>query len=496
MIRSSVVQILALYMLLCGAESVRGDILFLDLNNNPDEIAAATRAAEKLGEKLVIHPTPAEKERAKIETTRQEWVKAEMAVRYKCAKKDSPQPCTDAQVKFDEIDNRYDDLTDKINLNKSALPKVLAADKKAGLHFDKIIISGHQENSEHFGVFGDLKFSEIAKAFKKYGTCDDVQAIYPFGCSTVSQKGIMEEKWKDVCPNLKLIGAYNGQGPLGYMKANKVYLEGLITKTDEIIQAKTKEDAQAVFKTIEYVNNAQVGLKAGICLNSDVIITNTSISSISEALRNCKELSNKKLEDKYVCYKNGLPGCEDLPAVTNGGPLREFYAYLNDTHACNDVLAEAGHVRPPSESVLRLIFDKNVRTNFETIYKPELDKMNALITDLGIAPEFRLEGLGALSRKDYVAKMKGLKKAYNQLFNKIKDKNGDVDDPGIATLGFYMSEIDNLSDPACVPSRWIDPRAHNDSECGMREKMDSAEARGQAYADRIYKQHLKSGYHR
>lgn len=474
---------LSLMMLSLISSQARGDILFLDLNNNPKEIEAAQKAARARGERLIVRPIiPAAVQRNMQDASRELWAAAESLRKSKCSGKDTSeckplnQQYKKATDKMREVMERYPSLDQK---SLSADLAKLKADKTS---LSSVIISGHDGNGHFSGTQGSVSDTGIDAAFKANAPLgDSVRSLLLWGCYTTNL-GALEYHWKGIFPNANMIAGYDGKAPLGDKPANWAYLEDVLKKEKKLTEARDKAALAKIFKSISGANQ----VNSAICVHSDDVVTLDKVVSIKDEMEKCKSDGSEAMQKKYYCYAKAEPGCEDLPKETGSGPIREFYEYLQNTHHCTSLLEEQGVIRPSPDEVLRLIFDRQVRENFEKLYEKDIAELNKLLEQLGLPDNLRLKDLSHLTRKEYIDRIRAIGDELDKKYESARNEVGEVEDVDVFTAVVLYRMLKRVPAGAnCVPFSWVEPNARELSSCSQEPALaarKSAEQQVRVYA--------------
>src|SRR5690606_31640946 len=150
----------------------------------------------------------------------------------------------------------------------------------------------------------------------------------------------------------RVFGGFEDSAPSKLARASHTILEGMLKKDSEIQEAATKEQLANIFKRLPGVRRT----RAALCANDIFISTTAPPRTLSELLEACEQTAGGPLYQRYLCYYNGEPGCENPPRDTANGEVRQFYRQLQSSLHCRESLNESLNPMPPPEQVLRLIF--------------------------------------------------------------------------------------------------------------------------------------------
>lgn len=383
---------------LLAAEAARADILFIDLNNGPGEIAAAQRAAQKRGEKLIIY-------------------------------KGTP---NQTQTDLEE------DLTRKLSELKG---------QKVSL--SSVVVSGHDGNGHFFGLNGEISSESLNQSFKKSEMGDNVRSLMLWGCYT-GTPGALEQHWKKAMPNVNMVAGFEGSAPANTQAASANLLQDALEKEKMLSQLK---DENAVQKALKQLKGGQITTSA-LCVG-DKWASNTDKFDIEKRKQECtgKFLEDPKIQ-RYDCYLKGKPECQNVPKDTQSGEMRQIYNFLQSNSICDEVLRAQSRNFPSRDTALRLIFFENIRRNFAQAHTRELDLWAKAQEKMKMPANIRLtkEDMVNLSRAELLSRLQKQKEF-------IAQKQGE--DGGFRYNNWqrYTRQVESLMTDGLrrLPSSWVEP---------------------------------------
>lgn len=482
--RSTLIRAWVCLFAFAFAEQAFADILFLDLNNSPKEIVAARRAAEQRGEKLIVLPQFSRAQVSQMNHLRAEMAKTSRQASQACLFGRTPQ-CRQSSAQSSESVKKYNEALSKLpRINKKSLNQSLAQLKSQNVKLSSVVVSGHDGNGSFFGVNAseDIKDVDLAAAFRSNSpVADDVRSALLWGCYTTNM-GSLEFNWKGVFPNAQMIAGFDGKGPGGDKPASSTYLEDVLVKEKALTEARDQAEIHGIFSSIRHINI----VKASMCLNGDNYVTNKGVKSIREEMASCSKEGNAEKSARVECYHKALQGCEDVPADTARGELRELYEYFQETAHCDEIFSEAEIQRPSTDLILRLMFDKQVRANFENLYGDQLKEINKLIVEAGLSEDLQLSDIGSLSRKEFLEKVDKIRNEFVKLQKTKEDEYGLVDDASFWALKQSLPALYAVSglDPTCIPASWVEGAASELDSCKMQSNLSMARQYGNTEAFR------------
>lgn len=455
------------------AQTVYADILFLDLNNSPLEVEAAMRAAKARGEKLIVKP-----EQLSVEKTK----KAERLLRDNIAAanafdrcnysagRDLSIDCTSVSDRARNASNTYNDFieSNRGKFDSGKLNQTLKEIKGNGIKLSSVIISGHDGNGHFGGELGDLDDKSIGEAFKANEPVgDNIRSLLLWGCYTTNL-GSLEYNWKKNFPNANMIAGFDGMGPSKDRPANHQYLEDVLKQEKRLTEARDNKQIRGIIENIRGLGQTA----SAICVNQDTVVTPTKIRSIKKEKEVCINSTSNSMQQVYECYLKAQPECPDVPKETSRGPLRDFYNFLQNRSHCEEIELAMGIQRPDRATVIRLIFDKEVRKNFQNHCNSELLEFDKIIERLGWPDNLKLSGVGSLSRQDFLNRLSNLTSRLNTeakaeertiggnsggYYNLSRSGNADL--VAINSLVYKIQQNIAKLNPEGVPFGWVEPGA-------------------------------------
>ncbi len=494
---------------LISAATARADVLFLDLNNAPSEVAAARRAVEERNkrfieaaqergeviqpndsrlERLHVIPRVSPTEQAMLIKSRNETLRAENRVRIFCRDSTTSSGCTSATANLAAAKKTHvKNYNSVARLDKKKLNEEFKKLKDAKVSLSSVVISAHDGDREFWGeLTKQLDDSDIEEAFlKNKPLADNVRSVLLWACYGATTDDFITG-WKKAFPATVMIGGFSGQAPLDSRPASPWILEDLLIRQEQFAQTRDRDELNRLFKELRQVN----GTTAAICIDRDLIVTKKGVRTVEDDILACGNRS--KEEEKhlqvYYCHLRADPGCEDVPKEAQSkAPLRRAYDFLQETRHCEDVLEKQGKTRPVSQlSARSLLFDQIVRMNFEKHHKSELAGMNKLLDQLGFPPELRYKDLDKMTRKQYLDNLRGIEQEWLRRMNDAKDAEGLVYDAKLLAAGKYIGEVQKVEKAGCVPLSWVEEdEALKDSSCGIKQGMRTAIKSAEADVNRL-----------
>lgn len=298
-------------------------ILFLDINNNPLEIAVARKAAIQKGQKLIIYPT------GKKEVT-EEGLKS-------------------------IIDN-----------NK----------------FSSMTISGHSGGMSFHGEKGTLDLKFLADTLKNSPSKDSMQSLYLLGCNAGNKSKILF--WKESLSNLKFIAGFDGIAPLGHNQLGLNLYADALKKENTILYSQTVSKFKSSMESLQNVKSfpfslyAKCGDTGGEYLYRPKAVDTAKFAEFN--LEECVSNKTKFTKELLPEIEEYMSGKKEATALNpSSGRLREIYVFARQNEHC---FTEFDTSVPDGDALLHLRFMKDFNVNFAKYYKNDFEKLKTEVDKL------------------------------------------------------------------------------------------------------------------
>jgi hypothetical protein len=448
------VKSLVVFVLLAFGFVARADILFLDLNNAADEIAAAERAALARGERLIVIPTvDAQTRRVQDEASKRADQIAER-IHKDCGPSSANPACPGLRNDFERASDELRRLTEANRITPDKIKGELKRLEKDGTRLSSVVISGHDGNGKFSGAYGAMSADALEEAFKETPKLNEnVRSVLLWGCYTTTL-GSIDGHWKGIFPNVGVFAGFDGRGPNKYRVANHTYLEDFLKSDKAFMSARDKNQVMSIARGIRGFNNTA----SAICVN-DLIVTPSGVRDLLALRADCAlDSRNRELLKEYECYLQAREQrCANPPANTDTGPLRELYTYLQQKTQCRAYWAELRQEIdiPEPQDVQMLLFFNNVKLNLATLHRADLARIDQALREVGAPANLKVSDLSQLSRAELLDRLGAI-----EAFLDRSDLQG-VNHPKAVTLDYLrgaVGEVDDIvSTMQKTPDGWYDP---------------------------------------
>lgn len=430
---------------LTGA-TAKADVLFLDMNNSPLEIAAAKRGAAARGEKLVVIPDTTQlKSDLAFKSIQNEYLAANKKL-MDC----TPNACEQAFEVFQKANEAYVDYLDKakVYLNQKNLNSYLNQLKNQNITISSVIISGHDGNGKLHGTFGEINEKEFQKAFKDNEPIGQtVRSLLLWGCYT-SNLNSSFFIWNNTLPHIEMIAGFEKIGPSNLQSSNFKYLESVMKAEKQLVEIHDVQNLKQQFKRLASVNV----LSASVCVR-DLYVSHSLTTTKAELDKQCLPLSKlNEIETETECYIKALPGCTDIPENTSSSALRTLYNRIQDVSHCADYYTDF-NAKP--DEILRLIYYKQVVKNFSQLHKNEINSYLKRLIQFGAPAELTQIDFSRMARKDIINWLSNTDKFFSNFTNSSTELSQLT--AGLSVLREVLGEANSYY----TPTTWIEPHAKN-----------------------------------
>ncbi len=292
-------------------------ILFMDLNNNPKEIAVAKKIAKEKGMNVIVIPNGEDSKEISLE----------------------------------------DQVKEVLNTNKVS----------------SLVLSGHNGGSGFSGDKGSIEVGNIISILEESSSKEAVSALYLLGCNAANKTKIFF--WKAALPSLKFIAGYDGTAPLGNMQSGLVYFEDALKKQKDI--AKTSDEAKIknMLSSLKFVNSHETSVY--VCTPDDKEFLQLAKRSGSERFGKFDTAEcSSKVKDFQTKYQKEiktywLAEKEPTALSPSSGFLKDAYVFMRQNEHCFKNSVSEGYQQIPSpDSLLFLRFNKDFNKSLVDYYRP------------------------------------------------------------------------------------------------------------------------------
>lgn len=341
--------------------SAHAEMIFLDLNDAPQEIAAckegvqsASMRGERREELHIVNPSTRPRQRGENSNR----------------------------------SNTYHALRAKIiELRSRNIP------------IDSIVISGEDGSGEFFGSQGKLPYHEFQSLVREFPDVEKtLNTAAVWGCYTTTVNG-SEQYWLNRMPNMQFTMGFTTQGPNKTRPGNHVLLRQFCERRKEAARATTMDALCKFYDSLRQLTTTSVAVcnRQGIA-TAEYSATDKCLTYKQLHDRCPNFINNQALQSMYDRY---MSGDQDPPVDDDNRPseLRKYYNEVNKwRHCARDYRTARGSDMPLPPNLIRLIKYKSVKENLARLNRNELESYDEELQRAGLGA-FKVGDITRLSRR-------------------------------------------------------------------------------------------------
>lgn len=449
------------------AEQTQGRILFLDLNIASEEVHEVQKLAPQIGQVTVL-PKIAENDRRRLNQLLRTTIPKlsrdkEACVTQNGGDKNTP-ACASFTKEINQLEAEKKALQTKYRFTPKDFKDAVAKFEAQGIHFDTLIVSGHDGTGDMYGDIGVLPmtgFKEVMDAHPSFRK--SIQTLALWGCYTTAppKLGQQHSIWEPIIPEVKLILGYNPQSPKSAASTNLSTLRGLLLRRNQLIGERNLSKFGAEIASVPGIHPHFAAFQT----TCDFYATPRSAKEIEDGIRGLCSNAVKNYQSHakvFQCYyqaqeetssftagKWGTLGCKDVPEKEGSSALRDAYNFLQDTEQCSEYIPSLKPYRTSITKTIRLIFFKNVLANFEKYYGDQIRDLKTFLAETNAPADLQVPNF-----KDRSTKRSEFLQFLTRLGQYIDDHSSSHLER-ITEIKRNMSE--KLYELNCVPFGWVEP---------------------------------------
>lgn len=473
-----------------SASAQPGKILFLDLNIASEEVREVQKMSSQVGEVTVL-PVITEGDRRRLNQLLRTTIPKFHQDRDTCLKEHpqekEPSECASIIAQIKKLESEKKDLQARYRFTPKEFKEAVARFEAEGIHFDTLIVSGHDGTGDMYGDIGVLpmtKFKEVMDAHPKFRK--DIHTLALWGCYTTAppKLGQQHSIWEPIIPEVKLILGYNPQSPKSAASTNLSTLRGLLLHRDHLMAERNLARFGQEIRSIPGVHPHFAAFQT----TCDFYATPRSSQNIEKGIRGlCSyAVKNYQLHSQvFQCYYQaqqeessfsvgtwGKLGCKDVPEKEGSSALRDAYNFLQDTEQCSEYIPSLKPYRTSITKTIRLIFFKNVLANFDKYYGDQIKDLSKLLVQTQAPAQLQAPNLKdrQLKRSEFLAFLTQLGQHIDDFKLKAISSSDEQALERLAQIKHNMSE--KLYELNCVPFGWVEPDSieEPDPRCSSNSK--------------------------
>jgi hypothetical protein len=450
-----------------AARAAHGRVLFLDLNIASEEVQTLKKAESTIGD-VTILPRIDEKDRARLNQLLRKALPNLYKRKDACKDNSCRQPL---QTEITSLEQEKNTIQSRYKFTARELDQELAKFERAGVHFDTMVISGHDGTGDMYGDIGVMPMNQLKEVMEQHPAIQkSIRTVGLWGCYTTAPPKVGEQfsTWEPIFPEAQLIMGFNPMSPKSSVPANLSTLKGALEKRDALIATSDKARFGSLVKEIPNVHPHFAALQTGC----DYYATPRSVNNVETLIQQlCKNSAKnyQKFSQVFQCYYQAQQpsaplslekwqnlDCLDVPQNVGDSALRATYNFLQDTEKCSEYLPELKPFRTSITKTIRLIFFKEVMANFAKYYSKQLKALPELLSATQAPADLKVPDL-----LDRNTKRSELLRFMTRLGQHIQslDKSSDSEDRPEnlkKLLKIQKNMSTKLYQLSCVPFGWVE----------------------------------------
>lgn len=465
----------------------QGRILFLDLNIASEEVREVQKLAPEIGEVTVLPQIP-DQDRRRLNQLLRTAIPKLHERKDACLSQNKgekePPACAPIIKEIKQLESEKKELQAKYRFTPKDLNNAVARFEAQGVHFNTLIVSGHDGTGDMYGDIGVLPmtgFKEVMDAHPSFRK--DIQTLALWGCYTTAppKLGQQHSIWEPIIPEVKLILGYNPQSPKSAASTNLSTLRGLLLRRNQLIAERNLSNFGSRIASVPGIHPHFAAFQT----TCDFYATPRSAKEIEQGIRGICANATKNYQfhaKVFQCYYQaqeehssftagqwGTLGCKDVPEKEGSSALRDAYNFLQDTEQCSEYIPSLKPYRTSITKTIRLIFFKNVLANFEKYYGDQVKDLGSLLTASEAPADLKVPNFKdrQTKRSDFLQFLTQLGQHIDDYGTRATSATTQRNFERLTQIKRNMSE--KLYELNCVPFGWVEPDSieEPDPRCGM-----------------------------
>lgn len=446
--------------LVLASPAANADIIFLDLNNAGEEIAAVERAAaaRRPPERVRVIPTVDPARRRAQDAASRKADDAAAKLQKECPPNSTNPNCGRLREEWNRASEELRQATAANRLDGAKIKEELRKLEREGIKASSVVVSGHDGNGKFSGVYGAVTSDALNEAFSAAPNMTrDVKSVLLWGCYTTTL-GSLDGHWRNVFPNVGIFAGFDGRGPNKYRPANHTYLEDFLKIDQALLNAGSQDEMKGMIRRIRGFSDTA----ASICIK-DLIATpagngNVEIRNLSQLRRDCAlDNETRSLLAEYRCYLEAREDrCKNPPIdVGASNPLRKLFGKLDSKPQCRAYWSSINAEVPELQNVQMLLFYNQVKLNLTSLHGADLAKIDKALRDVGAPAGLKVSDLDHLSRADMIKRLAAIETFLDRADFQVLDHPLAVEIDYLRGAVLELGEV--MSSLQKTPNGWYDP---------------------------------------
>jgi hypothetical protein len=271
--------------------------------------------------------------------------------------------------------------------------------RSRGVPIDSIVISGEDGSGEFFGSQGKLPYHEFHALVREFPDVEKtLKTAAVWGCYTTTVNG-SEQYWLNRMPNMQFTMGFTTQGPNKTRPGNHALLKQFCERRQEAAQATTMDALCRFYESLKQITTTSVAVCNRLGIATAEYSATDKCLTYQELHRRCPNFINDaRLQGIYDKYMSGdqEPPIDDENKLTD---LRKYYNEVNKwRHCARKYRTARGTDMPFPPNLIRLIKYKKVKENLARLNRNELEDYDQALENGGLSA-FKVGDITKLSRR-------------------------------------------------------------------------------------------------
>ena len=346
-------------------------VVFVNMNSTFLELDAAERAACQRGERFVAIP-PLNAALAEYRRYYLPWIYG-IDRNNALTRAGRTMPPAEYQVLVNNFQKKNRAKAALPEVNKAYLEAQLRTLAASNISVKSFVISGHDGGETMGGDMGMIAKNDVMTALKsaysgaKAPLLNGMTSMLHWGCYTATPAEVM--RMKRNFPSLKVVGGFNGGGPLSIRGASYSLMEDLLKEERHLTSATSSQEVRRLITGLDEVTTGTGAVFVTACDDEFYYQRGPFGRGFGrfEEFRGCPAEVRAQLATYSEEFEKYVYGTTALPTDLANNSLRGIYSYTRQYQHCID---RDSTINPNRVGLIH--WSAGVLKNFEQTFKPGL----------------------------------------------------------------------------------------------------------------------------